>query len=955
MGMRRDRAPMRLPTDIMIRLHRGEITPQHAFALASGGPPVQFRQQPPAAGSPPPADCRSVRARYEAARPDIEANGPDILRDLLRATDALLERQARHWSPCQQAARMRSVLDQHAAARGAAGAHQPESDQAGSAPRPLPDQPIPPYRARPDGPAPEFVDLVVPLGTGSRHDDLELRILLRSAAENLRGLRTVHVIGPRRPAWLQDAPGLIWHPWTPITPKNHDIIAKFLYAAGHPDVAETFVASCDDWAFLLPVRPGVDWGAVRRHGVLSTETGAGYWKRAQAETRQVLDAAGFPSEFFDYHAPTVQTKAGWRLVEERVAWRSVKGHAVWSLYHNVAGRHGPDIGRDNLSHCGWHAGDGSACPHSDAEIESASAHRRFINYNDGGWRNGILPTWLLRRFGEASPWERRDLPIVIRTAAKPAPARPTVPVRTPQPAPEATPNVAPATPKVAASQTCGMCIVTCAWGNGQAQIDARRRAMATWGEQTIQPHIVLVELVEPGAASRYADLLPHGRSTHIVRPLDPRSQRGLMHKEHLMNIGAAAVPAECTILVFLDGDVRSETPHWFAEIAAAFAVAPPGEPILVQGFRHMRDTVDRKRHYYSVGSREAIPPKPKEYRQPGLCWCMHRNFWQEIGGLNPFCISGSGDVMLLDELCSGVYQNGHERSCTWWRGVRRKGLPRPRLTFAHVDVVHEHHGPFKERAYWPSRQVIDWVETPVHEMVELCPSGLRWINPDCRLADVLADKPAIANLGVDAASRRAGLIRPYHQTVFGWFNFEDCYRQFVREAPHGATLVEIGSYLGKSLTFLAVHAHNANKGLHVHAFDPCPGGMPARASRGANKAHGAQTGSLYDGLLGNISACGAPVLFRRGDANQFVDEYLDGSLFGVWLDADHLYHSTIKFLDLWWPKVQPGGLFGGHDYLNETWPGVKQAVDEWTAARGIPIEVRGALPCGSFLLRKPKG
>lgn len=363
-------------------------------------------------------DCRTIRARYDVIRADIEANGPDALRDLLRQTDALMARQPT-WTDCQRSARMRAVLAAHAVARDP-GVQIPSSEAGGDASH-VGDEKLVPYRTPVlSEPLPD-VDLVVPLGNGSRHDDFELRMLLRSARANLRGLRIVHVIGHLRPAWLQDAPGLRWHDWTPIQPKNHDIVAKFIYVANSPEVTEFFVAACDDWLFLRLVVPGVTWGAVRRHGVLSTNGHAGYWKRAQAQTRQVLEAAGKGVEYFDYHTPTVQTKAGWLKVDAEIDWRSVKGHAVWSLYHNVAGVHGPSVGRDGKSHVSWHAADGTSRPTDLAAVAVATAHKLFCSYNDGGLRNGVLQQWLLQAFPDAAPWERLDVPITIRKA--PAPAR----------------------------------------------------------------------------------------------------------------------------------------------------------------------------------------------------------------------------------------------------------------------------------------------------------------------------------------------------------------------------------------------------------------------------------------------------------------------------------------------------------------------------------------------------
>ena len=67
----------------------------------------------------------------------------------------------------------------------------------------------------------------------------------------------------------------------------------------------------------------------------------------------------------------------------------------------------------------------------------------------------------------------------------------------------------------------------------------------------------------------------------------------------------------------------------------------------------------------------------------------------------------------------------------------------------------------------------------------------------------------------------------------------------------------------------------------------------------------------------------------------------DRSLDYVYLDARHDYESVREDIGLWYPKLRPGALFAGHDYFNGeiggTAFGVKRAVDEFAAARGLRV------------------
>jgi Methyltransferase domain len=59
----------------------------------------------------------------------------------------------------------------------------------------------------------------------------------------------------------------------------------------------------------------------------------------------------------------------------------------------------------------------------------------------------------------------------------------------------------------------------------------------------------------------------------------------------------------------------------------------------------------------------------------------------------------------------------------------------------------------------------------------------------------------------------------------------------------------------------------------------------------------------------------------------------DRSLDFVYLDADHSYEGVMKDLEAWRPKVRPGGMMCGHDYLDAVLEegnfGVKSAVNKF--------------------------
>ena len=94
----------------------------------------------------------------------------------------------------------------------------------------------------------------------------------------------------------------------------------------------------------------------------------------------------------------------------------------------------------------------------------------------------------------------------------------------------------------------------------------------------------------------------------------------------------------------------------------------------------------------------------------------------------------------------------------------------------------------------------------------------------------------------------------------------------------------------------------------------------------------------------------------------FPDEYFDF----IYIDAAHDYDSMVEDINAWWPKLKPGGIFSGHDYIPDTriWRGKKcevyRAVNEFAEENSTQvhhitdIEKEGGpgVACTSFFIVK---
>src|SRR6185295_15439005 len=126
--------------------------------------------------------------------------------------------------------------------------------------------------------------------------------------------------------------------------------------------------------------------------------------------------------------------------------------------------------------------------------------------------------------------------------------------------------------------------------------------------------------------------------------------------------------------------------------------------------------------------------------------------------------------------------------------------------------------------------------------------------------------------------------------------------------PPAATIVEIGSWQGKSTIWIASGARRI--GGHVFAIDPHEGSLEDPSAR------------TLEFLTANLAEAGVadivtPVVARSEDAVGRVPARC--SL--LFIDGDHTAAGVRRDLEIWVPNVHAGGVVAMHDIINPAWTG----------------------------------
>jgi hypothetical protein len=155
--------------------------------------------------------------------------------------------------------------------------------------------------------------------------------------------------------------------------------------------------------------------------------------------------------------------------------------------------------------------------------------------------------------------------------------------------------------------------------------------------------------------------------------------------------------------------------------------------------------------------------------------------------------------------------------------------------------------------------------------------------------------------------------------------------------------VEIGVKRGGYSDFLLHHW----RGRMLISVDPWREAPPEEYVDRAN-VHQQQQEQYYAEACSRLRRHGGRSEIWRLTSIEAAKRVEDGSLDFVYVDARHDTASVREDLEAWYPKLRPGGLLAGHDYVDGRFPngdfGVRTAVDSFFAEMGLPVHSTDGRP-----------
>jgi predicted O-methyltransferase YrrM len=154
--------------------------------------------------------------------------------------------------------------------------------------------------------------------------------------------------------------------------------------------------------------------------------------------------------------------------------------------------------------------------------------------------------------------------------------------------------------------------------------------------------------------------------------------------------------------------------------------------------------------------------------------------------------------------------------------------------------------------------------------------------------------------------------------IHGWMT-QDELEWLAEQASQRSTIAEIGSYRGRSTRALA--ENTAGTIIAIDTWD------------GSSDFTPEQRAGLFEDFQRNMAGLDnvRPLRMTSLEASESLG---DRQFDMIFIDAEHDYDNVKADIQAWLPRLKPGGLLCGHDYI-DCYPGVLRAVGELVPGFGL--------------------
>lgn len=235
-----------------------------------------------------------------------------------------------------------------------------------------------------------MTDIIIPLGTGSRFDDIELKFALRSVEKHLSNVRDVYVIG-NWPDWLRNSTVIKFEEKNLMIFKEKNICNKVSVACSLDNVSNDFLFMNDDH-FLLADCDAATFPYYHCGPIVQKVVDQ--YNPYRKVIRNTVQLVGDRANNFDCHCPILFNQEIFFEVMNKIDWEKDYGYMMKTLYCHGAGIEGKYIPDVKIN-----------AELSVSDIKGIIYSRPWFSVGDAGLRTPMFSV-LEELYPHKSKWER---------------------------------------------------------------------------------------------------------------------------------------------------------------------------------------------------------------------------------------------------------------------------------------------------------------------------------------------------------------------------------------------------------------------------------------------------------------------------------------------------------------------------------------------------------------------
>jgi len=160
-----------------------------------------------------------------------------------------------------------------------------------------------------------------------------------------------------------------------------------------------------------------------------------------------------------------------------------------------------------------------------------------------------------------------------------------------------------------------------------------------------------------------------------------------------------------------------------------------------------------------------------------------------------------------------------------------------------------------------------------------------------------------------------------------WFDYPWLYTDIAAAMPPSSTFVEIGAWVGHSISHFAKEIERLGKhDVRIVTIDTFKGSPDEQIHMDIVAQAGGTVRHLFDA---NIAEAGLTnrIEVIQNDSVAAADLFADESVFACFIDGDHTFEGVLRDVQAWAPKVPKNGILCGHD------------IDAISVAQGVAVAI----------------